>query len=103
MAKSILQDDDSACFLCGRNGSADRLERHHIFGSANRKFSDADGLTVMLCGDECHRNGKMSAHRNRDVSDKLQEMATKAWINTYGGTIEDFRARYERIVPRRRK
>ena len=39
------------CFLCGRNGRGDRLERHHIFGAANRKLSEKYGLTVWLCGD----------------------------------------------------
>lgn len=26
--------DERRCFLCGRNGASDPLERHHIFGGA---------------------------------------------------------------------
>lgn len=43
------------CFLCKRNGSGDRLERHHIFGGANRWKSEKLGLVVWLCGERCHR------------------------------------------------
>ena len=45
------------CFLCGKNGAADPLERHHIFGGPNRGKSEKYGLVVLLCGEECHRNG----------------------------------------------
>ncbi len=42
MAKSIMQMDWDTCYLCGRNRIADPcgLEEHHVFGGANRKFSE---------------------------------------------------------------
>ena len=70
--KSIMQSDTSRCYLCARNGNGDRLEKHHVFGGSNRKFSEEDGLTVFLCGDSCHRNGPFSAHRNKDIADYLE-------------------------------
>lgn len=59
------------CYICGRNGRGDRLERHHIFGGANRKLSEKYGLVVWLCGERCHRTGKYSAHMNADIADML--------------------------------
>ena len=56
------------CFLCGRNGRGDRLERHHIFGGPRRNLSEQYGFVVDLCGDRCHRNGEYSAHKNKDIA-----------------------------------
>ena len=60
------------CFLCGRNGSMDPLEMHHIFGGAYRKKSEKYGLVVYLCGHRCHREGAQSAHRCRETREKLR-------------------------------
>lgn len=38
-----------SCWLCGRNGTAEPLDKHHIFGGAYRKKSEKYGLTVYLC------------------------------------------------------
>lgn len=59
------------CFLCGRNGIMDPLERHHIFGGINRKNSEKYELVVYLCGSRCHRLGKYSAHQNPEVANYL--------------------------------
>lgn len=40
MGKSIMQEDRTICYFCGRNGSRDPLEEHHVFGGANRKLSE---------------------------------------------------------------
>ena len=45
MSKSILQEDDEICFLCGGWGAC---EWHHIFGGANRKLSEKYGLKVRV-------------------------------------------------------
>lgn len=80
MTKSIIQEDSSKCFLCGRNGSGDPLEMHHVFpGNPNRKHSDEDGLVVYLCGNRCHRNGKLSAHKSAVVAELLKVEAQKAY------------------------
>lgn len=93
--KSIMQEDRTSCYLCGRNGSSDRLEEHHVFGGSNRKFSEADGMKVYLCGDKCHRNGPFSAHRNKDTAAFLHRKGQTAWMQKYG-SLEDFRKRYGR-------
>jgi hypothetical protein len=89
---------EKECFLCKRNGNGDRLERHHIFGAANRDKSEKYGLVVWLCGERCHRLGKYSAHQNADVAEYLHKygqrkcMEEQSW--TIGKFIEEFGRSY---------
>lgn len=47
MKKSIVEKNPAdRCFIYGKRGY---LERHHIFGAANKKLSEKYGLTVHLC------------------------------------------------------
>lgn len=87
---SILQTERQ-CYLCGKNGYQDGLEEHHIyFGTANRKKSEQYGLKVRLCGNECHRNGKHSVHKNAKVCRKLQAEAQKIAMNYYDWNLSDW-------------
>ena len=79
------------CFLCGRNGNGDRLERHHIFGGVNRKHSEKYGLVVYLCGERCHRNGEYSAHRNAEVAAYLHRYGQEKAMKENDWTVEQFR------------
>lgn len=85
--ESIIQQNKE-CFLCGKNGSVDPLEEHHVFGAANRKHSEKYGLKIWLCGNSCHRNGPLSVHRNRAVSDRVKAIAQAKWEETYGAREE---------------
>lgn len=78
------------CFICRRNGNGDRLERHHIFGAANRDKSEALGLVVYLCGERCHRLGKYSAHQNAEVADYLHRYGQKKAMEEQNWTKEEF-------------
>ncbi len=82
---------DERCFLCGKNGSQDRLERHHIFGGANRKLSEKYGLVVYLCGDSCHRNGKYAVHQCAETAQMIHEYGQRKAMQENGWTIDDFR------------
>ena len=79
--KSIIQTE-KVCYLCGcctPTGYYDGLEEHHIFfGRSNRKHSEKRGLKVWLCGETCHRNGKRSAHRNRETDLYLKRIGQAA-------------------------
>lgn len=79
------------CFLCKRNGQGDRLERHHIFGGANRPLSEKYGLVVYLCGERCHRTGEYSAHQNAEVAQYLHEYGQKKAMRENNWTVEQFR------------
>lgn len=78
------------CFLCGRNGNGDKLERHHIFGADNRDKSEKYGLVVWLCGERCHRNGWMSVHQNADVMEYIHKYGQRKAMAENGWTKEEF-------------
>ena len=75
---SIVQGDESRCFICGR---VTGLERHHILGGPNRKWSEKYRLTVMLCHD--HHTGKNGAQYDRNIGDSLKRLAQIAFEARY--------------------
>lgn len=83
-------NDFKECFLCKRNGREDRLERHHIFGNANRNRSEKYGLVVYLCGERCHRIGKYSAHQNAEVMQYLRRYGQEKCMKEQNMTVEEF-------------
>lgn len=81
---SIMQKA-KACYHCGR---AWGLDKHHVMnGNPQRKYAEADGLTVWLCR-ECHD----LIHRDATLRLELKEKAQAAWLRIYG--IQAFRERY---------
>lgn len=74
------------CFLCGRT---DFLERHHLFGGANRKKSDRLGLVVDLCHD-CHNEPPYGAHHNKDTMLGLHRYGQVKAMEEQGWTEEEF-------------
>jgi len=82
---------DRTCWLCGRNGCGDPLDKHHIFGgTAYRKKSERYGLTVYLCHDSCHENGPESVHRNPETRRMLQEYGQRKAMEENGWSLSDF-------------
>lgn len=75
------------CWLCGRSGN---LDRHHIFGGANRKKSEKYGLVVDLCHHDCHIFGKSAAHNNKETMKMLHEYGQRKAMEEQGWTTEDF-------------
>lgn len=78
------------CWLCGRNGSVDPLDKHHIFCGANRKKSEKYGLWVYLCHDRCHIFGPDSVHQNKETMDRLHKYGQRRAMQENGWTIDDF-------------
>ena len=88
MAKSIIQTD-KVCLVCG---SVNALEKHHcIFGTANRKKADEDGLWVWLC----HYHHQSVHNENARLKNVLQIRAEQEWIKK-NGSEEDFIKRFGR-------
>ena len=79
------------CFLCGRNGNGDPLERHHIFGGSNRNNSEKYGLVVYLSGNECHRNGKHAVHKDKYIMEFLHKYGQGKAMRENNWTVEQFR------------
>lgn len=82
--------DERRCFLCGRNGAEDPLDRHHIFGGANRKKSEMYGLVVYLCHNRCHIFGKCSVHQNVKQMQKLKRYGQLKAMRDLHWSEEDF-------------
>ena len=78
------------CFRCGRNGSADPLDKHHIFGGAYRKKSEKYGLVVDLCHHKCHIFGDGSVHKNADTMRQLKRYGQLKAMQDQGWTEDDF-------------
>lgn len=80
--ESIIPGDKKGrCYICGSHVN---IQNHHIFfGNGNRTNSDYCGLTVHLCL-EHHKEGKMSAHKNREVNYRLRQIAQRAFEREHG-------------------
>ena len=83
-------NDYPKCFLCGRNGNGDRLDRHHIFGGANRNKSEKFGLVVLLCHERCHIFGRNSVHQNGEVMDYIHKYGQMKAMKEQGWSIKEF-------------
>lgn len=81
------------CSVCGQMEFwNDPLDKHHVFGGANRKNSEREGLVVYLHHFSCHESGPNAVHMNREIDLRLKRAAEKAWLKANdGATIEDFR------------
>lgn len=72
--KSIIEKEPAEeCYLC-RN--CRNLECHHIFGGANRRWSEKYGLKVHLCP-VCHRDNKNGVHGNSELAKQLHELGQR--------------------------
>jgi hypothetical protein len=91
MAKSIIQEDRTHCFICGMNASLEPLDEHHVFFGANRKNSEKYGLKVYIHHNKCHIFGKDSVHKNAEVDRVLKSIVQKRAMRHYGWSVEDFR------------
>ena len=78
------------CFLCGRNGSADPLDRHHVYGGAYRSKSEKYGLVVDLCHNDCHIFGKYAAHNNAETMRYIRRYGQIKAMRENNWTEEDF-------------
>ena len=87
MSKSILQEDNNHCFLCG---TTRWLEVHHVFGAACRDSSEHYGLKVKLCHN-CHNEPPNGVHQNKEVRETLQSFAQNQAMAHYGWDEETFR------------
>lgn len=74
------------CDLCGKYGY---LERHHIFGGANRSLSEKYGLVVNLCH-ECHNEPPEGVHFNSKKMLALRKWAQKQAMEHYDWDEAEF-------------
>ncbi len=78
--KSIVERNPAErCFLCGAWG---QLEKHHIFGGPNRKWSEKYGLTVHLCP-VCHRDNRRGVHGDAGKMLALHQIGQREFEKKY--------------------
>jgi len=78
--KSIIEETPAVrCYECGRYGI---LQKHHIFGGADRKKSEKYGLTVHLCPD-CHVCTPQAVHNNRRFMVRLRQIGQREFESQY--------------------
>lgn len=75
-----LMQQNKCCYICGATTG---LHLHHIFyGTANRKKSDEDKMTVFLCGYH-HNLSNNGVHFNKELDNNIKQQAEKKWIEIY--------------------
>lgn len=89
-APSIIQEDPTYCWKCGKSGP---VERHEIFGNALRGKSKALGLWVPLCP-ACHRLSPDAVHKSGDAADELKQTGQTIAMVVYGWTMEEWNRRF---------
>lgn len=91
MAKSIIQEDKTHCFICGMNRMLEPLDEHHVFGGANRAKSEKYGLKIYVHHNKCHIFGENSVHKNAKVDRTVKQIVQERAMEKYGWTVEQFR------------
>lgn len=86
--------NERKCLICGRNGSADPLDQHHIFGGAYRKKSEKYGLVVDLCHHDCHIFGPDAVHKNADTMLNMKRYGQLKAMHEQNWTEDEFRAEF---------
>lgn len=88
---SILTEDLNCCIECGKYG----INKHEIFGGANRERSKRDGLVIPLCTAEHHNQYDCKGiHFDKKLMQKWREIGQQAWQDYYNKTKEDFIKEY---------
>ena len=92
--QSIIQDDKTRCYICGRSENGDPLDKHHVFGGAMRSKSEKYGLTVYLHHTQCHIFGANSVHKNAEINNALKAKVQAKAMKYYGWSVDDFRNKF---------
>lgn len=85
MSKSIMQSDNSYCYLCKKLRGDDFpkvTEEHHVFNGPRKRLSTKYGLTVRLCIPH-HRLGTEAVHLNAKMMHFLKSEGQKAFEKKY--------------------
>lgn len=88
--KSIIQNDDNICFLCGGYGAT---EWHHIFGGTYRKKSEQYGLKVRL-HHNCHNEVPNGVHHNKQAMQFLHKLGQQKAMEYYGWCENEFMEKF---------
>lgn len=85
---SVFTDDLNHCMFT----ASPIVERHHIFGAANKKRSEKYGFIAPLRPD-LHPNGASAGKQAKEVDTYLKQMAQRYYEEHYG-TRDEFRREF---------
>lgn len=91
MSKSILQTKKE-CWYC--HTTIGLHEHHVLFGSANRKKAEQDGLKVYLCGRHHNLSCEGVHCGNKELDLKLKKLAQTEYLKTH--TFSEWMNRYHK-------
>ena len=92
MATKSIVSNERVCWVCGTPYG---LHKHHVYGGANRKWSEKYGCWVYLCGKHHNLDTKEGVHFNKELDNKLKDFTQKRF-EAHLGTREDFMAIFGR-------
>ena len=76
--KTIITKYPDYCIICGKPA-----EGHHCpYGTSNRTISDREMLVIPLCA-EHHREGKLAAHKCKEIDVLLHIISQLVWEKRY--------------------
>lgn len=78
----LRYEEKRRCFYPNCYCSYDKLQTHHVFGAANRKWSQKYKLTIPLCAFH-HNMSDEGIHFNKPFRDAVQKMAQEKFEETY--------------------
>lgn len=90
---SIFTEDMDRCMVSGRT---DHIERHHIFGGANRKRSEKYGFIAPLTA-ELHPNGVIGQTKDLRALDRKLKRLCQSYYLTYIGNRDEWYAEFGRF------
>ena len=79
----VAQHGRCCCYLCGKPGGYEKMDRHEPWGGANRQKSKELGLWVLLHHIGCHE-GPGSVHADGEKARELRKDAQRAAMLRYG-------------------
>ena len=79
MQSIVRGEREDKCIWCGRSGV---LHKHHIFGGANRKWSEKYGLYVHLCP-EHHNMSDSGVHFNKEMMGYFHRLGQDSFEEWY--------------------
>ncbi len=89
---SVFTDDMDHCYFTGTAP----VERHHIWGGANRRNSEKYGFVIPLRPD-LHPNGAHAGQAAAVIDLKLKQMS-QVYFEEHYGTRDDFRKTFGKSV-----
>ena len=100
MRSLIPGDDKHQCHYCGY--FFEHTHKHHIFGGANRKWSERYGLYVHLCPAH-HNMSDQSVHFNKEMMNyyhRIGQMCFETWYREQGHDAHTARYEFMKIFAR---